>query len=101
MEHILVALHSHAFLFISLMGITLLTLASAAVRPHAAFVAGGIGLVQAAMWIWMPVYLLLMQKRVYRQGWGMTILKFWLIGSVYFWLMIFAVTVAGVISMTH
>lgn len=101
MEHILVSLHSHAFLFVSLMGITLLNLAANAVRPYTGFVAGAFGFAQAAMWIWMPLYLLLMQKRVYRQGWALTIIKFWLIGSVYFWLLLVALLFAAVITMTH
>ena len=42
--------------------------------------------------IWMPIYLLLMQKRVYGQGWIMTLLKFGFIGVVY--LILIAVTVA-------
>ena len=40
-------------------------------------------LLRAAIWIWMPVYLFLMQKRVYRQGWFFTTLKFSLIGIFY------------------
>jgi hypothetical protein len=33
--------------------------------------------------LWMPLYLLLMQKRVYRQGWIMTLLKFCVLGTCY------------------
>ncbi|MHB8912839.1 MAG: hypothetical protein ACYC42_09380 [Lysobacter sp.] len=28
------------------------------------------------MWVWLPLYLLLMQKRVYAQGWPMTVFKY-------------------------
>jgi hypothetical protein len=101
MEHIIVALHSHAFLFISLLALMILGFAKDAIRPHAAFAATIITLVQVAMWLWMPVYLLVMQKRVYRQGWPMTILKYWLIGSVYFWLLFFALLVAAMIGAAH
>ncbi|URL58249.1 DUF3667 domain-containing protein [Luteibacter flocculans] len=101
MEHIIVALHSHAFLFISLLGLMILGFAKEAIQPHAAIAAKLIGLVQFAMWAWMPIYLLLMQKRVYRQGWPMTLLKYWLIGSVYFWLVIFAVGFAFLIGAAH
>ena len=31
--------------------------------------------VEAAMAVWVPIYLLLMQKRIYRQGWLVTLLK--------------------------
>ncbi|SEP00266.1 Protein of unknown function [Luteibacter sp. UNC138MFCol5.1] len=101
MEHIIVALHSHAFLFLSLLLLMVLGFAKDAIRPHAWPAASLIGLVQGIMWVWMPVYLLIMQKRVYRQAWPMTILKYWLIGSVYFWLLLFAVTVAFFIGASH
>jgi hypothetical protein len=101
MEHLIVSLHSHAFIFISLLGLMLLSFAREAIDPHVPLAGIAIGLVQFAMWIWLPVYLLLMQKRVYRQGWPMTILKYWLIGSVYFWLLLIAIVIAAVVGMTH
>lgn len=101
MEHVIVALHSHAFLFLSLIALTLLGFAKEPVRAHLALGGSAIGLVQFAIWVWMPAYLLLMQKRVYRQGWPMTIVKYWLIGSVYFWLLIFVVSVALLVGMSH
>jgi hypothetical protein len=100
-EHLIVALHSHAFLFLSLMLLTLLGFARNAIAPHLGLAGTAITLVEVAMWIWMPVYLLIMQKRVYRQGWGMTILKYWLIGSVYFWLLMIALFVATIIGVSH
>ncbi|QWT19191.1 DUF3667 domain-containing protein [Bacillus sp. NP157] len=101
MEHLIVALQSHAFLFLSLMLLTLLGFAKGFVTPYLGFAGGLIGLVSFAMWIWIPVYLLLMQKRVYAQGWGMTILKYWLIGSIYFWLLMAALFIAVVIGSSH
>jgi hypothetical protein len=101
MEHLIVSLHSHAFLFISLLGLILLSFAREAIAPRLALAGTAIGFVQFAMWVWMPIYLLVMQKRVYRQGWPMTILKYWLIGSVYFWLLLAAVITAAVLGMTH
>jgi hypothetical protein len=101
MEHLIVSLHSHAFIFISLLGLMLLSFARGAIEPRLAFAGTAIGFVQFAMWAWIPIYLLVMQKRVYRQGWPMTILKYWLIGSVYFWLLFFAVILALVIGMSH
>ena len=44
--------------------------------------------VEIALWVWIPVYLLLMQKRVYGQGWIMTLLKFATIGMAYFFLLL-------------
>lgn len=101
MEHVIVALHSHAFLFLALLILMLLGFARSSLQPHVALAASGIRLVQWAIAIWMPTYLLLTQKRVYRQGWGMTIFKYWLIGSVYFWLLGFALVIAMLIGLSH
>ncbi|UPG85433.1 DUF3667 domain-containing protein [Luteibacter aegosomatis] len=101
MEHLIVALHSHAFLFFALLLMMLLGFAREAIAPHVLLAARGIRLVQWAIFLWMPIYLLLMQKRVYRQGWGMTIFKYWLIGSVYFWLLGFALAFAMLIGLSH
>ena len=82
MEHLIVALHSHAFLSLSLLLLFLLgwlerTLPSASVV---------FGVLEFVLFLWMPLYLLLMQKRVYRQGWPMTLLKYMVLGFCYFWL---------------
>jgi hypothetical protein len=44
---------------------------------------GFIKLLRDAAWIWLIVYLFLMQKRVYRQGWIMTTIKFSVVGICY------------------
>ena len=82
MEHLIVALHSHAFLCLAVLSMVLLAMAEDAVAGSAMAV-GGLDLLEAALWIWMPLYLLLMQKRVYRQGWPMTLLKYFVLGLCY------------------
>ena len=79
MEHLIVALHSHAFLCLALLGVFLL-MAFAEAVPMFGWLAG---LGEAALFAWMPVYLLLMQKRVYQQGWTMTLLKYATLGFCY------------------
>ncbi|MGH8157163.1 MAG: DUF3667 domain-containing protein [Rhodanobacter sp.] len=101
MEHLIVALHSHAFMFISLLLITLTGMLSTWLRPHAVWTGYALGWIQALLILWLPTYLLIMQKRVYRQGWPMTVLKFWFIGWCYFWLLLFALMVAGALGMAH
>ena len=101
MEHLIVALHSHAFLFLSLLLITLSGMLSTWLRPHAAWTGYALGLLQAALILWIPAYLLIMQKRLYRQGWPMTVLKFWCVGWCYFWLLIVALSVAAILGMAH
>jgi hypothetical protein len=101
MEHLIVALHSHAFIFLSLLLITLTGMASTWLRPHAAWAGYVLGLVQGALMLWMPIYLLIMQKRIYRQGWPMTLLKYWFIGWCYFWLLGLALLIAAVLGAAH
>jgi hypothetical protein len=83
MEHLMVALHSHAFIFMSLLLLAILAM----LRKWAAASAPGIdwlfSLLRDAVWIWLPIYLFLMQKRVYRQGWIMTTIKYSMIGICY------------------
>lgn len=98
MEHLIVALHSHSFLCLSLLvGIGLAQLTEAA---------EGVPLLRRLLnglfvlcWIWMPLYLFLMQKRVYRQGWIMTSLKFLLIGICYLFLLVFGMLATILVSL--
>ena len=83
LEHLVVALYSHAFLLIML---TLAFLLSAAGSWVSGIPGILLSLCFAAVLVWMPVYLLLMQKRVYGQGWLMTLLKYMVLGILYFWL---------------
>ncbi len=99
MEHLMVALHSHAFIFLSLLLLVVVDMlrdwASAdlpALRPL-------LSLVHSAIWIWLPVYLFLMQKRVYRQGWIMTTLKYAVVGFCYVIILSFGVAGAAIASL--
>jgi hypothetical protein len=98
MEHLLVALHSHAFIFMSILVILGLGLLGglAAATP---WLSVSVSWLQTAAWIWLFVYLLLMQKRVYRQGWIMTTMKFCVIGVSYSFILVFALVCAGLISL--
>ena len=101
MEHLIVALHSHAFIFLSLLLIILAGMLSTWLKPHLALAGWVLGFAQAALMIWVPVYLLIMQKRIYRQGWAMTGIKFVLIGWVYTWMLVFALAMATVLGLAH
>ena len=82
MEHLIVALHSHSFLCASLLVVLLLD-ALATWTADMAWLSRPLGWIEVAMIVWMPIYLLLMQKRVYRQGWIMTTLKYSVLGYCY------------------
>lgn len=92
LEHLVVAIYSHAFLCLDLLAILLLSLlgdALAGVAPWSGWLLGG---AQLLLFLWMPLYLLLMQRRVYGQSWPLTLLKYGVLGTIYFALVTFAVT---------
>lgn len=101
MEHLIVALHSHAFMFLGLLLILLTSMLSTWLHPHAAWTGYALGWVEALLILWIPTYLLIMQKRIYRQGWPMTLLKFWCIGWCYFFLLVLALIIATVVGVAH
>jgi len=98
MEHLVVALHSHAFISLvllmvfALLGLQHLTAAGS--LPNS-LVGWCMGLLMA----WVPVYLLLMQKRVYAQGWPMTVLKCCVLGTVYMVLLALCIAAAAAASL--
>jgi len=83
MEHLIVALHSHAFLCLALLAVFLLMALEAAVPATSPLTT----LLRIGLFAWMPIYLLLMQKRIYGQGWTMTLLKFFTLGICYVFLL--------------
>ena len=101
LEHLVVALYSHAFLCLALLGQMLLALLSRWTGEVLPLAAAGVGLVSLALWLWMPVYLLLMQKRVYAQGWGWTVLRYVAVGSVYSLLVGMVVAAVFVLSLAR
>lgn len=101
MEHVIVALHSHAFLFAALLLVLMVGMLSTWLHPLAPWMGYPLGIVQFALVGWMFAYLLVMQKRIYRQGWGMTLLKYWCVGWCYFWLLSAVLGVALVLGAGH
>lgn len=95
MEHLMVALHSHAFISLSILLFCLVSLAELA-WPATTPV---LFWVNVAIGAWIPLYLLIMQKRVYRQNWFMTVLKWGLIGFCYIMLISTAVAIAAVVGL--
>jgi hypothetical protein len=100
-EHLIVALHSHAFLFLNLLLGVLVAMLAGWIRPHASWLAQGLGWIDVLLWLWAAVYLLIMQKRVYRQGWPMTVLKYLFVGWCYGWLLLFAVMIDFALGLAH
>lgn len=96
LEHVVIALYSHAWLMLAL----LLVFCASALGDWAAARVPVIGTVLSALVIAlicaMPLYLLWMQRRVYRQAWWLTVLKYLAIGYVY--AMLFGTVAVGVIG---
>lgn len=99
MEHLIVALHSHAFIFAGFLLMAVLGLMQIALKDAAPWLSTPLGWgITLTAW-WLPLHLLIMQKRVYGQGWTMTILKFGFIGLCYSILIAIAMAVAVVVSL--
>lgn len=98
MEHLIVALHSHAFLMLSILLLILFNDLSAWFASSA-WVTVPCGILTAVLWIWMPIYLFLMQKRVYQQGWILTFIKYTVIGNLHIILLTMAITCTLIIKM--
>lgn len=90
MEHLIVALHSHSFLCLAILLQVLLSLLAgwSAALPLLPRLFGVLGVL---LWIWIPLYLLVAQKRIYGQGWPMTLWKYFLLGNCYMFLLTFGV----------
>ena len=98
-EHLIFALHNHAFIFTSIV-IMLLSGALADWREP-----GGEGpvstvnaVLQGVLLCWIPLYLLISLRTVYRQGWGLTVVKYLAIGASYLVLLSFVTIVVAVLG---
>jgi len=98
MEHLIVALHSHSFIFLALLLLTVIGLLRSWANTAAPWLEGVLGLVIFALAWWIPIYLLIMQKRVYKQGWFFTIFKYLTIGLCYTIMVTLGILVALAIS---
>lgn len=89
LEHLVVALYSHVFMLLALMAGFVLLLAAAGLGRQA----GGplLDAGQAVLGLVVPLYLLLMQRRVYGQRWRVTVPKYLMLGAAYFVLVMLAV----------
>ena len=101
LEHLVVALYSHSWLLLIILLMCLLSLADDWLAQRAAWATAATGWLGGLLWLSMPAYLLLMQKRVYGQGWLKTLLKYFALGSVYFFLVTIAVLALAVYSVIH
>jgi len=98
-EHLIFSLHNHAFIFSNLI---LLLLAGEAgdllnTYGYSAIASGAVWL-QTALWIWIPVYLLISLRTVYQQNWLLTTGKFIVIGISYMMLLGIVTSIVAILS---
>jgi hypothetical protein len=98
MEHLIVALHSHAFLCLDLLLVFGVIALDRVVAPNG-FADGMLRLVEVLLFGWMALYLLIMQKRVYRQGWFMTLVKYCALGFCYTLLLSIGIGLTALLSL--
>lgn len=98
-EHLLHALHNHAFLFV-VFTLTLLadSLAVWLDPSGTGRIAQAASAFTVVMLCWIPLYLLISLKTVYRQGWVLTFAKFSVIGLSYVFLLAIATGLVAVLS---
>ena len=96
MEHLTVALHSHSFIFFAILLIEILDVTHDAIDQSYPTLAEITTNLAMGILIWIPVYLFIMQKRVYKQGYIFTFIKYNIIGLIYI-LMIALTAVAAFI----
>ena len=83
-EHLIHALHNHAFLFVIFTMAILADAIAGIVEPETEGLwTEAAGWFDAILLVWMPLYLLLSLRKVYQQGWFLTFLKFSLVGVSY------------------
>jgi hypothetical protein len=98
-EHLIHALHNHSFIFVVFILLMLINSLAGALEPQEdGPVSTAATWANVAIFTWLPVYFLLALKRVYQQGWPLTIGKYIMIGISYFALLAFATSVVALTS---
>ena len=98
-EHLILALHNHSFLFVVFLLIMLLnSLAGWREPTEEGWITTAANLFNVTMLVWVPIYFLLSLKRVYQQGWTLTLAKYFVISLSYLILLALATSVVAVMS---
>ena len=83
MEHLTVALHSHSFIFFTILLLQLIGVIQEQLLEQNTSSYSALTLVTIGLVCWLPAYLFIMQKRIYKQGYFLTLVKFMIIGLAY------------------
>ena len=98
MEHLIVALHSHCFIFFSLILLIIFSsINDVLLDPE--WIKDGLLYATIALSLWIPINIYITQKRIYAQGYMMTFIKFVVVGIAYIWLLIMTSALAFVVGL--
>ncbi|BBM00895.1 hypothetical protein GL2_09690 [Microbulbifer sp. GL-2] len=100
MEHLIVALHSHAFICFVLLLTTLLVNIQDWLDNYS-WITILCNWTLLVLIVWIPIYLLLMQKKIYQQGWIMTLIKYCTLGISYPLLLILGATLTALYTLAE
>jgi len=101
MEHLTVALHSHSFIFLTILLLEILDKVKDLSNTALPILSDTTSVVSMLLAIWLPVYLFLMQKRIYRQGVFMAVFKYMIISSLYMIMIAFTAFIAFIWGLTN
>lgn len=83
LEHLTVALHSHSFVFITILLLEIIDIIQGQMASNWQWLITSLDILSYGLFAWIPVYLFIMLKRVYKQGYILTALKYLVLGVLY------------------
>lgn len=83
MEHLTVALHSHSFVFFIILLLEIIDMLQDQLPASLFWLDATFNVLATGLLIWIPIYLFIMQKRVYKQGYIITTIKYSMVGMAY------------------
>jgi len=100
LEHLTVALHSHSFIFLSILLLLLCDQVQDASTDTYPLIAGIFGFFNVILAFWLPIYLFKTQKKIYKQGYLLTFVKYSFVGIMYMMLILFTGVIAFIWGLT-
>ena len=98
-EHLIYALHNHSFIFVVILLVLGLNALGGWLDPGGEAMPSTVVAVASTVFLcWIPLYLLISLKRVYRQGWAMTVAKYSVVGISYLVVLGFATAFVAILS---
>lgn len=97
MEHLILALHNHAFLLFAIILLVLSTGLQQWLGTGSVF-SETMALFSGVLTAWIPLYFLLSLKNIYQQGWLATVFKFTVVGIIYLVLMALGIALVFFLS---